>query len=232
MKKNIKITIIFIIFIIIHTINSFAAPEYYYSNTYKVTISNVEENEISSIEVLAPLSGGKKEIEGLEYEYMLGNTINYNGDKEVKCLIYKDVSDLKFKDNKCIIEIYNIHDFQHNNYQAYFGGYVFLKIIKANGEEILTKSFCGCYVVDERSSQEEYKKAEKYPNKTVEFEIDLNNINGDLLDVKFIKKEEKIEKEIIENNGVDFKIKVINIIIIIFIVLVIMIICKKKMKRK
>lgn len=196
MKRKIRISILFIMVLLLN-ITVFASPAYYYANTYNVEIINVNNKSIEKVEVLAPISEGKDNVDGVKYEYISSSLFNYYGEapieNDIKCFIYEDVNELKFKENKCIIKIKNINDTQRNNYNLYFGGDVFLRITKTNGEVVYTKMFSYYNIVDENSTQEEFAEARRFPNKIGEFECDLES-DDKILEVKLLNNE-KIEKD-------------------------------------
>lgn len=225
MNKKIKIIIFFILILLILTFKCFAAPAYYYANTYQVTIFNVNKEDINKIEVLAPLSGGKKDSAEEEYEYVSSNLINYYEDSNIKCLKYKNVSELNFKDNACIIEIYDINDYQHEKNKTYFGGDVFLKIIKNDGNIIYTNVFQYYDVVDEFNSNDEWEEAKKFVNEIGKFECNFDN-NKTILEVNLINQEDNESKS--EMGNLLYRNVIILLVVILLVVSLIILIRKKK----
>ena len=228
MNRKIVVSIFFIIVLLLNT-SIFAAPAYYYANTYNVEILHANDKSVEKVEVLAPISEGKDNVDGVKYEYISSSLFNYYGEapieNDIKCFIYEDVNELKFKENKCIIKIKNINDTQRNNYNLYFGGDVFLRITKTNGEVVYTKMFSYYNIVDENSTQEEFAEARRFPNKIGEFECNLES-DDKILEVKLLNNE-KTEKD--ENTE---RITMMKILVGIVILANILIIWGVKRPRK
>lgn len=176
LKKIRNLIVLICIFLSLISISniSFAAPGRFYPKEYNIILFTIGKKDIEKIEIFTPWGNfdddNKIEIDGRLFNY---NNQYYGGPDEdseyngIKCKILKTISKDKIKSFKNGI-YFNIST--KNEITNFY-----LKIYLKNNSVVYSDYICSYTIIDEFSSENEIKEAEKIKNKKVYWVGDFEN---------------------------------------------------------
>ena len=189
--------VLFIIFILgVFSVNSYAQNYQIYAREYNVTIYNIQQEEIRSIEVLHRITRMTSEDEDkIEGEWIREDLfeIRYPSSSYDYFAKYDQISELEWSDNKV-----NFSIFTHKKYEEYdvYSQCFTIRITKVDGTVSYSEILYRDITVNEYSSKSDDRRAyERMSNATAYFEIEYSNES--ILEVANYKKHETKEGYIV-----------------------------------